>query len=77
MTRRNIARLIPFFCAVLAVAALSATSHRIAAQSAHQPDLAAIDLAWSDPGLDPDSPGTPIVFVPKRWRNCSASAPMP
>jgi thiosulfate dehydrogenase len=59
----DIARSIAFVCIALAMALFTAP-HRSAAQSAHQPDLEAIDRAWSDPGLDPDTPGVPTVFVP-------------
>jgi thiosulfate dehydrogenase len=61
---RDIVRSIGFVGVALAAAALVVEPLRSAAQSAHQPDLAAIDRAWSDPGLDPDTPGAPIVFVP-------------
>ena len=62
--RGGIARATGFVCVALAATAFIIAPHRIAAQSARQPDLAAIDRAWSDPGLDPDTPGMPTVFVP-------------
>ncbi len=54
--------------AILSVAAFAAlvvatAPHRIAAQS-REPDLAAIDRAWSDPGLDDDTADAPLAFAP-------------
>jgi thiosulfate dehydrogenase len=48
----------------LAAVVLAIAPHRIAAQSARAPDLAAIDRAWSDGGLDVERPGAPIAFAP-------------
>jgi len=62
--RCDFVRAICFVCIALAAMVLVTAPHRIAAQSARQPDLEAIDRAWSDPGLDPDTSGAPIVFVP-------------
>jgi thiosulfate dehydrogenase len=62
--RGGIARATGFVSVALAATAFIIAPHRIAAQSARQPDLAAIDRAWSDPGLEPDTPGMPTTFVP-------------
>ncbi len=48
----------------LAAVVLAIVPHRIAAQSARAPDLAAIDRAWSDGSLDVERPGAAIAFVP-------------
>jgi thiosulfate dehydrogenase len=60
-------RLIPL---CLLAALLLAAATPVAAQSARQPDLEAIDRAWSDsdpdlhPDLDMQSPGAAIAFAP-------------
>jgi thiosulfate dehydrogenase len=50
--------------AALAALLLVSVPYRIAAQSSRQPDLEAIDRAWSDPGLDVETPGAAMPFAP-------------
>jgi thiosulfate dehydrogenase len=58
------ARRMILFSAALTALLLATAPQRMAAQSAHQPDLAAIDRAWSDPGLDEEAPGAAMPFAP-------------